>query len=188
MDQVALIALGANLDGASGGPSDTLRAALRALEETQGCRITAVSRFFQSPAYPPGAGPDYVNAVAALECGLSKEGLLARLHEIEDSHGRHRKTRWGARTLDLDLLAFGRVVAPSEVTWRQWRELDRDQQRVRAPEELILPHPRIEDRAFVIVPLVEIAPDWQHPVTGQSALEMYRALPPDEIEALVPLS
>lgn len=187
MDQVALIALGSNQHSPAGGPANTLRAALAALEVVEGLALRRTSTFFQTPAFPPGSCSDYINAVASFDCSLSPQALLAQLHAIESGFARQRKSRWAARTIDLDLLALADMVLPDELTWRKWHDLAPAQQLEIAPEQLILPHPRLQDRGFVLVPLAEIAPGWRHPVLGLSVVEMLAALPADALAGIVPL-
>ena len=113
--------------------------------------------------------------------------MIAILHEIESRFGRTRDVRWGRRTLDLDLLATGDAVIPDAKTHAQWRDLPLEQQMRETPKELILPHPRIHERAFVLVPLADVAPDWRHPIFGKTVLEMRDALPKEALDELVPL-
>ena len=143
----ALIALGANL----GKPEATFR---RALERLAGesVDVVAVSGLWRSPAWPEGSGaPDYLNAVAKVRTGLRAEALLALLHELEAEAGRRRSMRNAPRELDLDLLDHGGRVVEGE---------------------LVLPHPRLQSRAFVLLPLWEVEPEWVHPVSGEGLWEM----------------
>jgi 2-amino-4-hydroxy-6-hydroxymethyldihydropteridine diphosphokinase len=113
--------------------------------------------------------------------------VLDRLHHIEAGFGRTREARWGPRTLDLDLVAWGEAVWPDAATQAAWRGLDPGRQGREAPGQLILPHPRMQDRGFVLAPLAEIAPEWRHPLIGRTVREMLATLPPDALEGIVPL-
>ncbi|RLL64117.1 2-amino-4-hydroxy-6-hydroxymethyldihydropteridine diphosphokinase [Paenirhodobacter hankyongi] len=181
-----LIALGANLPSAVGLPAQTLAAALEKMAE-QGLALIAVSRFYRSPAFPAGSGPDYVNACAVLAAEATPGAVLARLHAIEEELGRIRTERWQARKIDLDLIAAGHMVLPDAEAQAAWRALPLERQMRETPAELILPHPRLQDRGFVLIPLAEIAPGWRHPATGRTVTEMAAALPEAEKAALVPL-
>ncbi len=187
IDQLCLLALGANLSHAGRTPARTLHAALDDLA-ARGCAITTVSRFFQTPAFPPGHGPDYINAAACLHHRGPPETLLALLHDVEATHGRARAERWGQRTLDLDLLAVGNFVLPDRATWNHWHDLPHDDQIQSVPDRLILPHPRMQERAFVLIPLADVAPHWVHPVLGQSVADMCAALPPGDVAGIVPVA
>ncbi len=147
-----------------------------------------MSRLFATPCFPPGTGPDYVNAAAVIATSLDPPTLLGHLNAIEDRFGRQRVQRWGQRTLDLDLLAYEDLVLPDAATHDHWRNLPPDAQVHQAPDTLILPHPRLQDRAFVLVPLAEIAPDWRHPRLMITVLEMLNRLEMAEIAAVTPLS
>ncbi len=182
----SLIAVGANLSGGYGVPQKTVSAAISEVEAQAGC-IAEVSRFFRAPAYPPGSGPDFVNAAFALEWSGSAPDLLALLHGVEAQFGRVRDQRWEARVLDLDLLAVGDQVLPDAETHAAWRQMDLTQAGAQTPPTLILPHPRLQERGFVLVPLADIAPDWRHPVTGLSVLEMRDALSPKDLQGIAPL-
>ncbi len=184
--QEFLIALGGNQSEDREKMIEIIDMALSELRDS-GLIISAVSRYFRTPCFPKGAGPDFVNAAARLSFAGTAHELLDRLHVVENTFGRVRLERWGTRSLDLDLIAAGDLVLPDAMTHRHWQDLSLDDQKRRAPDELILPHPRLQDRAFVLVPLSDVAPDWVHPLIGKSVSEMLAALPEKEISEVVPL-
>lgn len=155
MHQV-LIALGGNLPSWVGAPRTTLEAALAALEEA-GVRILRKSSWYVTAPVPASDQPWFTNGVVSAETDLGPEALLELLHGIEAAFGRVREEKNGARTLDLDLLAHGEAV--------------------QTEKNPILPHPRLHERAFVMVPLAEIAPDWRHPVLNRTAAEILAGIP-----------
>ncbi|WCL55737.1 2-amino-4-hydroxy-6-hydroxymethyldihydropteridine diphosphokinase [Gimibacter soli] len=171
MPHEILIGLGGNLPSGAGAPIDTLRAALRELQE-RGLTLKAVSRAYCTTPVPPSGQPDFVNAVAAFETTLSPDECLDILKTVETALGRQRGERWSARTLDLDLLAAGDTVAPDATTWRHLA-FEADPMAVHEP--LVLPHPRLHGRGFVLMPLMDIAPGWLHPVTGETVAAMAAA-------------
>ena len=164
----------------------TLREALKRLS-ADSVNVVHVSKFYATPAFPEGSGPDFVNAVVAVETTLSPTALLAHLHGIERQMGRDRKTRWSARTIDLDLIAFADHVHPGIGAYMTWHDLPLEDQQRLAPDGLILPHPRLQDRSFVLGPLCDVAPEWVHPVLGQSARALFEALAEAERASLKPL-
>ncbi len=184
----ALLAFGGNLPLGESGPETTIPASIRALGEA-GLPAVRVSRLYRTPCFPAGAGPDYVNAAAVVTWRnvIEPPALLAAIHRIEAAFGRERLQRWGMRTLDIDLIAVGDSVLPDPATWQMWKDLPPADQARRAPDRLILPHPRLQDRAFVLVPLADVAPDWRHPVLGQTIREMRDALSPEALAEVVPL-
>ena len=178
--------MGGNLPSPAGLPHETLAFALPALSRG-GFRIRAISRFFSTPCFPAGAGPDYVNAVILAESELPPQEILAALHCVEVEFSRVRDQRWGMRTLDLDLIACGGQVLPDEAAYEAWLGLPLEAQMQQAPGELVLPHPRLQDRAFVLVPMCDVARDWRHPVLGKTTGELLADLPEDDVAGVVPL-
>ncbi|WP_439560268.1 2-amino-4-hydroxy-6-hydroxymethyldihydropteridine diphosphokinase [Roseinatronobacter sp.] len=182
-----LIALGSNLAGHSDSPATQLDSAIEEISMNS-IRVVARSRFFRTPCFPAGAGPDFINSAIVCDCELSAHAILTILHKIEQNAGRTRHARWQARVLDLDLLAMGDCVLPDMPTYSHWAGLSLERQMREVPPELILPHPRMQDRAFVLHPLMDIAPDWVHPVTGQTVRSMHAALDPQELAKITPIS
>jgi 2-amino-4-hydroxy-6-hydroxymethyldihydropteridine diphosphokinase len=117
-----------------------------------------------------------VNAAVMVRSALDAGSLLEMLHLVEQGKDRTRPERWGKRTLDLDLLAFGDAILPNYQIYNKWRQLSLDLQRQVAPDRLIVPHPRMQDRSFVLGPLMDIAPNWRHPVLDQTVEQMFFAL------------
>ena len=179
------IALGGNVTSKAGGPLETVQAGVKAMEARW--EVSCLSGFYQTPAFPAGMGPDFINAVCAFRCRQGPEAVLEVLHQIEADFGRERSLRWGQRTLDLDLIAYGDSILPDVPTFDHWYDLDPTEQATFAPETLILPHPRLQDRSFVLVPLADVAPDWVHPRTGQTTQQMLEARPIDERDAMIAL-
>ena len=159
-----VIALGANLPSRAGAPRETLKAALAELSQN-GIHTVAASSFYATKSWPNPCEPPFINAVAQIETTLSPPELLHLLHRTESDFGRKRTVKNAPRTLDLDLLDYdGRIEA--------------------GPPKL--PHPRLSERAFVLIPLADIAPGWRHPETGQTVSELIAALAAEarEIERL----
>lgn len=153
-----LIALGANLGRVGlGGPHATCLAALAQLE-TLGVEVQAVSRWYESAPVPASDQPWYVNAVARVNCTLDPTELLALMHQVEAEFGRERGAANAARTLDLDLIDYdGQIRSEGEPP--------------------ALPHPRAHERAFVLLPIRDIAPDWCHPGNRENVEDLISALP-----------
>jgi 2-amino-4-hydroxy-6-hydroxymethyldihydropteridine diphosphokinase len=181
-----LIALGSNLPGRAGGPQAVLEAALEALE-ARGLRVLARSRWYRTPAVPAGSGPDFVNGAARVSDDMPPRAAMEVLHAVEAALGRERPARWAPRVCDLDLLADGDAVLPDRATVAEWIALDPAERMARAPAGLVLPHPRLHERAFVLAPLAEITPDWVHPVLGLSVRGMLADLPAAARAGIAPL-
>lgn len=155
-----LIAIGSNLPSPEfGPPRATCEAALAALAR-RGLRVVRRSRWFESAPVPASDQPWFVNGVALVETSLSPADLLALLHETERRFGRERREVNAARILDLDLIAYGDLVQTDSPP--------------------LLPHPRLHERAFVLLPLADVAPEWRHPADGRTVSAMIRALPAEQ--------
>ncbi len=159
---IAYVGLGANL----GDPRRQLQEALAKLAGAEEVEVLKVSTFYLTPPLGPPGQPWYVNAVAQVRTRLEPEELLRVLHRVEQDLGRVRGERWGPRVIDLDLLLYDGLVM--------------------AGPELVLPHPEMHRRAFVLVPLAEIAADAWHPVLEKTAGELLAELDATAREAVQP--
>ncbi|MCU0837524.1 MAG: 2-amino-4-hydroxy-6-hydroxymethyldihydropteridine diphosphokinase [Rhodospirillales bacterium] len=163
MQKGVFVGLGGNLASAPwGSPRAVLEAAVATLAGQQDIRLLRRSRWYRSPPQPPSAQPWFINGVLEVATHLPPGALLARLHAIEAGFGRVRRVRNEARILDLDLLAYGSLVSA-------------------AADSVQVPHPRLHERAFVLAPLCELAPAWQHPRLGRSAEQLLIALPGERV-------
>lgn len=145
------IALGSNL----GDSRAILDAAIETLGQTSGITLKAKSSWYKTaPVGPPQ--PDYLNGCALLEVQLTPQELLETLLSVEKQFGRLRRERWGPRTLDIDLLLFDDLILETP--------------------HLQIPHPRMKERAFVLVPLAEIAPTWVEPISGIAIAQLVQRL------------
>ena len=181
-----IVTIGSNQRLIDSSSTDVLSTALSRIAVSVGS-ITSLSRFFQTPAFPKGSGPDFVNAALVVRAQGSADEILEKLHAIEHELGRVRETRWGQRTIDIDLVAVEQKIIPNSEIYRKWQLLPFSQQSKIAPDQLILPHPRMQDRAFVLGPMMEICPDWVHPVIQKSVSQMYDELDSRDKAELMPL-
>ena len=164
-DRKVLLAFGANQAGAWGEPAEAIERALAELDR-RGVTIVRVSRLITTePMGQPGQAR-FANAAASGETALSPEALLAVLKELEHAAGRRPGPRWGPRPLDIDILDYEGVV----LGW----ETPHDPEH---PAHLVLPHPELHRRGFVLEPMAEIAPKWRHPVLRETATDLLAQLP-----------
>ena len=158
-----LIAIGANLPGLDGGsPLESCEAASAAIRAIAGLKFVTSSPWYRTGAVPRADQPDYCNGMIRLEGEIEPDELLARLQEIEAQFGRERGERNAARTLDLDIIDLNGII--------------------RAVPDPILPHPRAHQRAFVLRPLLDVAPAWRHPVLRQNVSTLLAELPRQAIQ------
>jgi 2-amino-4-hydroxy-6-hydroxymethyldihydropteridine diphosphokinase len=151
-----IVALGSNLDGPWGTPSQTVERAFSRLNQFP-LRLVAQSKLIITEPFGRKNQPNFVNAAALIETALSPYALLRKLHMIERAAGRQRRTRWGPRTLDLDLIDYHGLIRSDPAMQLK---------------QLVLPHPGIAMRDFVLQPIAEMAPRWRHPKLHKSAAQL----------------
>ncbi len=160
-----LIALGSNLSGAWGSPLATLEHAVMELAKTPGTRVLRQSRYYETEGVGPGRPGVFVNSVISIEAHCGPDTLLCRLKGLERRAGPRSARRWGPRTLDLDILDYRRRILGWPVKGRLNDTVIRN--------TLVLPHPLLHERLFVLVPLMDAAPEWRHPVLHRTAGELW---------------
>lgn len=160
-----LIGFGSNLTTEQySTSSEVINAALRELEN-ENIVVDLCSGFYETEPVPVSDQPWFINAVAKINTNLGAKELLSRLHEIEEKIGRVRRDRWEARVIDIDLLCYDDLVLPDTENWHsQATDIH--------CKEMIVPHGRMHERNFVLIPLKEIAPQWTHPVLGKNVQQL----------------
>ena len=169
-----IIALGANIPFSHAAKASALARATGHIAQLPGMTRGQMSALYRSPAWPDPSQPAYLNAVATFQSILEPAALLKELQTIEAEAGRARDpmNQNTNRPLDLDIVAYGDTVSP-----HPWRLAPKD-------HPLVIPHPRMHLRAFVLKPLATILPDWQHPVLGRSVTALLGDIAPDERESV----
>jgi len=157
-------------------PVDLCQSATVRIDQLPGTRVIKVSRWYRSAPVPPTLNqPDYVNGLVEIQTALSPDDLLRHLQQIEADSGRIRTYRNAPRPLDLDLIAYGDLCRDP---------LASDTAADGRVADLVIPHPRAHERAFVLLPLRDIAPEWRHPRDGRSVDDMIAALPEQDISPI----
>ena len=156
------IGLGANLPHPRFGPPKATLEHVLTQFPAAGLRVLARSPWYESAPVPASDQPWYVNGVVRVATAQSPQEVLAKLHAIEAELGRQRVEQNEPRSIDLDIIAFGNMI-------------------LNGPEPPIVPHPRMAERAFVLRPLSDLAPDWRHPTTGQRISALIALLPRDQV-------
>ncbi|MCS6626686.1 2-amino-4-hydroxy-6-hydroxymethyldihydropteridine diphosphokinase [Roseibacterium beibuensis] len=183
-DTTVFVALGANLPGPFGGPAESLRHAMERLREMPD-GVLHGGTLYSTPAYPAGNGPDYVNAVLAVRASDTVR-FVANAFGIESEFNRDKDRaagRWAPRAIDIDIVAIGGQILPDparHAALRAKAPIDR----VLTDEGLVVPHPAMQERAFVLKPMAFFAPSWRHPALDRTALELAEALPAEELDAV----
>ena len=167
------VAFGSNVFSKLGSPLETIHQAMEDIQTSE-FELLFTSNLYETAAYPKDSGPDFINCCSVYRTKLNAFDTLLHLHKIEKSFGRIRNKRWGPRMIDLDLIYFDKLIYPNKEVVEEWMVLSKEKQMKSWPTEMILPHPRLQDRAFVLVPMSDIDPNWKHPILKNTVSEMIK--------------
>lgn len=171
------VAFGSNVFSKLGSPLELINQAMKEIQTSE-FELLLTSKLYETVVYPKGSGPDFINCCSVYRTKLSAFETLLHLHRIEKSLGRIRNKRWAPRVIDLDLIYFDRLIHPNQKVVEEWIVLSKEKQMELWPTEMILPHPRLQDRVFVLVPMSDIDPNWKHPILKNTVSDMIKNIDP----------
>ena len=177
-----VVVLGSNLPSKFGNSAKTLKKCVDELRSYSSIQSSMESNWYISSSIVDEREPKYVNVGIRLNTNLKPIDLLDYTSGLENKYGRKRERRWEPRTCDIDILLCDQLILPSKSHFEKWLKLDFSDQISLSPNELILPHPRLQERTFFLKPLDDLQPDWIHPFLGMKAKEMLDSLPLNELE------
>ncbi len=177
-----IVVLGSNLPSEFGTSADTLKKCVDEMRSMESLNYLSESNWYISSSLLDATEPRYINIGIRFSTNLRPSELLKLSSSLENKYGRKRQKRWGSRTCDIDILLCDQMILPSKESFEKWLKLDCSEQVKLIPNELILPHPRLQERTFFLNPLNDLQPDWIHPFLKMKAKEMLDSLPPNELE------
>ena len=177
-----VLVLGSNLSSKFGNSTETLKKCVEEIRSRPFIFSLSKSNWYTSTSYLSNKEPSYINVGIRFSSNLKPVELLNFTSDLENKYGRERKSRWEPRTCDIDILLCDQLIMPSHMYFKKWLNLDLAEHVKLVPDELILPHPRIQERTFFLKPLNDVQPDWTHPFLKIKAKEMLDSLPPNELE------
>ena len=177
-----IIVLGSNLPSEFGSSAETLKKCVGDLRSFKAIQSLSESKWYISTSFVDEREPRYINVGVRFSTNLKPKDLLSFTSDLEIKYGRKRQRRWEPRTCDIDILLCDQLILPTKFYFEKWLKLDFFEQKELSPDELILPHPRLQDRIFFLKPLNDLQPDWTHPFLQMKAKEMLDSLPPNELE------
>ena len=177
-----ILVLGSNLSSEFGNSGETLKKCVGELRSFQAIHSLRESKWYISSSFVNEREPRYVNVGVRFSTNLFPSDLLNFTSDLENKYGRKRQRRWEPRTCDIDIILCDQLILPSKFHFEKWLKLDLLEQTVLSPNELILPHPRLQERTFFLKPLNDLQPDWIHPFLEMKAKEMLDSLPPNELQ------
>ena len=179
-----IVVLGSNLSSEFGNSAETLKKCVDEITSNPSIGSPLESNWYISASFLNKREPRYVNVGIRFCTKLKPKKLLNLTSGLENKYGRKRRERWGPRTCDIDILLCDQQILPSKLHFNKWLKLNISDQIRLVPNELILPHPRLQERTFFLKPLDDLQPDWIHPFLKVKAKEMLDSLPPYELESI----
>ncbi len=177
-----IVVLGSNLTSEFGNSAETLKKCVDEIRSNPSVESLLESNWYISASFLDKRDPRYVNVGIRFSTNLKPKNLLNFTSGLENKYGRKRQERWGPRTCDIDILLCDQLILPSKLSFNKWLNLDLLDQIRLVPNELILPHPRMQERTFFLKPLNDLRPDWIHPFLNKNAKEMLDSLAPNELQ------
>ena len=177
-----VVVLGSNLPSKFGNSAQTLKKCIDEIRSYYSIQFLMESNWYSSSSFVDEREPRYVNVGIRFSTNLKPIDLLNYTSSLENKYGRKRERRWEPRTCDIDILLCDQLILPSNSHFEKWFKLDFSHQITLSPNELIIPHPRLQERTFFLKPLNDLQPDWIHPFLGIKAKEMLDSLPLNELE------
>ena len=182
-----IVVLGSNLSSEFGNSAETLKKCVDEIRSNPDIVSLSESNWYLSSSFLDKREPKYVNVGIRFITKLNPVRLLHFTSGLEIKYGRNRQERWGPRTCDIDILLCDQLILPTKSYFKKWLNLNISDQLKLVPDELILPHPRLQERTFFLKPLIDLQPDWIHPFLKVKAKEMLDSLPPHELENILEL-
>ena len=179
-----VVVLGSNLPSEFGGSFETLKQCVYEIKTCLPIESILESNWYISSSFLDKREPRYVNVGIRFSTNLNPKQLIKFTSSLENKYGRKRKRRWESRTCDIDILLCDQQILPSRNYFEKWLKLDFSEQIRLVPDQLIIPHPRLQERTFFLKPLNDLQPDWIHPFLKLKAKEMLDSLPLNEIESI----
>ena len=180
-----VVVLGSNLSSEFGNSAETLKKCVDEIRSNPDIESISESNWYISSSFLNAREPRYVNVGIRFSTKLKPIKLFDFTSGLENKYGRKRQERWGPRTCDIDILLCDQQILPSELYFNKWLNLNLSDQIRLVPDELILPHPRLQERTFFLKPLIDLQPDWIHPFLKVKAKEMLDSLPSHELENIL---
>ena len=174
--------LGSNLSSKFGNSAETLKKCVTEIRSYSAIQSLLESNWYSSSSIVDEREPRYINVGIWFSTNIKPIDLLSFTSGLEKKFGRKRERRWESRTCDIDILLCDQLILPNKFHFEKWLRLNLSDQINLSPNELILPHPRLQDRTFFLKPLNDLQPDWIHPFLEIKAKEMLDSLPPNELE------